>query len=324
MSPEVSPTGGDFGSWHYVPPPLPANEGSPFYPPMRCSDSSGGTVAIAGQAVYISMNNGAAWARVAFPVASSGSAICVPDANNVYVGASGGNIYHTHWNGSSWSALSALTTPRPGANVSDLLVDPGNLNRIWVTYSTMGGGRAYRSDNGGTSWTDCSAGLPNLSVNAIEVDSRNSARLWVAMDRGVYQSLDSGLHWADFSNGLPNAYVGDLAFHPHAWVLRAGTRNRGLWEIPVDGWMTSPICGVQWQGTLNPSQTQRWFTFNWPATWHVLWTVMPTTVGHPAQLTWSIQVERASAEFVTYWITVQNLTPATVNFEGRFEILSRY
>ena len=51
---------------------------------------------------------------------------------------------------------------------------------------------------------------------------------------------------------------------------------------------------------------------------------MPTTVGSQAQLTWSVQVERASAEFVTYWLTVQNLTTATVNFEGRFAILSRY
>jgi len=144
------------------------------------------------------------------------------------------------------------------------------------------------------------------------------------MDRGVYQSLDSGAHWADFSNGLPNAYVGDLAFHPHAWVLRAGTRNRGLWEIPVDGWMTAPVCGVQWHGTLNPNQTQRWFTFNWPATWHVIWTVMPTSFANAPQLTWNVQVERASAEFATYWITVQNLTGTTVNFEGRFEILSRY
>ncbi len=320
MSPEVSTTGGNFGSWSYIPPPLPTGEGSPFYPPMRCSDTNGNTLAIAGQALYITMNNGSSWTRIAFPSANSGSAICVPNANDVYVGTGNGKIYHTHWNGSSWSALSALTSPR-AANVSDLLVSG---TRIWATYSTAGGGKVYRSDDSGSHWTDCSAGLPNLSVNAIEIDSRNGNRVWVAMDRGVFQSLDAGAHWADFSNGLPNCYVGDLAFHPHAWVLRAGTRNRGLWEIPVDGWMTDPVCGVQWNGSLAANQTQRWFTFNWPATWHVIWTVMPTTVGNAAQVTWSVQVERASAEFVTYWITVQNLTATAVNFEGRFEILSRY
>jgi len=57
----------------------------------------------------------------------------------------------------------------------------------------------------------------------------------------------------------------------------------------------------------------------------MIWTVMPTTVrpGAP-QVTWKVAVERASAEFVTYWITVQNLTPDPVNFEGRYCILSRY
>jgi hypothetical protein len=107
-------------------------------------------------------------------------------------------------------------------------------------------------------------------------------------------------------------------------VLRAATRNRGLWQIPVDGWMTEPVCGVQWNGALAANQSGRWFTFNWPATRHVIWTIMPTTPGTEAQLTWSVEVERASAEFVTYWITVQNLTSAAVNFEGRFAILSRY
>jgi hypothetical protein len=290
---------------------------------MRSSDSTGGTVALAGQALYISRDNLATWVRVAFPAAASATALSLPNGDDVYVGVGSGNIYHTHWNGSSWSALTALTAPRTGAGVSDLLVASGN-QRMWASYGATSGGQVYRSDNGGTNWTNCSTGLPALSVNALEVDSRNAARVWVAMDRGVWQSLDSGAHWADFSNGLPNCYVGDLAFHPHAWVLRAGTRNRGLWEIPVDGWMTVPACGVQFTGTLTPNQTQRWFTFNWPATWHIIWTVMPTSVATAAQITLTTSVQRSSAEFATYWLTVQNLTAATVTFEGRFAILSRY
>ena len=107
-------------------------------------------------------------------------------------------------------------------------------------------------------------------------------------------------------------------------MLRAGTRNRGAWEIPVDGWQTAPACGVQFNGTLTANQTQRWFTFNWPATWHIVWTAMPTTFDTVPQIQLSLQVQRASAEFVTYWLTVQNLTAKTVNFEGRFCILSRY
>jgi hypothetical protein len=324
MTPEVSHSSGDWASWNYIPPPIPAGEGSLFYPPMRCTDSSGATVAIGGGALYVSRTNGSAWTRIAFPSAATASAICLPDSNNIYVGVTDGRVFHTSWNGTAWIALTALTTPRVGAYVSDLLVSASNLNRIWVTSTSTGGGRVFRSDNAGSSWTDCSAGLPNLPVTAIEIDSRNANRLWVAMDRGVSQSTNGGASWADFSNGLPNAYVGDLCFHPHAWVLRAGTRNRGIWEIPVDGWMTAPVCGLQFTGSLAANQTQRWFTFNWPATWHMVWTVMPTTFNTVAQITLTVQVQRASAEFVTYWLTVQNLTAVPVNFEGRFCILSRY
>jgi hypothetical protein len=112
----------------------------------------------------------------------------------------------------------------------------------------------------------------------IEVDPWNTNRVWVAMDLGVYQSLNAGASWADFSASLPNAIIGDIVFHPYARVLRAGTRNRGVWEIPVDGWMVDPICGLQFLGSLPANTTQRWFTFNWPATWHIVWTVMPTTI----------------------------------------------
>ena len=108
-------------------------------------------------------------------------------------------------------------------------------------------------------------------------------------------------------------------------MLRAGTRNRGAWEIPVDGWLAEPVKGLQFTGTLQPNQTNRWFTFNWPASWHMVWTVMPTTPNTSgAQITWSVAVQRASPEYATYWITVQNLTNVPVTFEGRYAILSRY
>ncbi len=81
--------------------------------------------------------------------------------------------------------------------------------------------------------------------------------------------------------------------------------------------------GVQWTGTLNPGQTQKWFTFNWPAVWHVVWYVVPTTVRNGApELDWDVEVERASATTVTYWITVKNLTNVAATFEGRYAVLN--
>jgi hypothetical protein len=81
--------------------------------------------------------------------------------------------------------------------------------------------------------------------------------------------------------------------------------------------------GTQFTGTLNPNQTQKWFTFGWPVGWHVVWYVMPTTskVGAP-ELDWDVEVERASATACTYWITVKNLTNVAVAFEGRYAVMN--
>ena len=319
MGMERSVTKGNFGSWSWIFPTIPAGYSNLFYPPVEVNND---TVAMAGSTVYISRNQGTAWSNIGLPAGNIATAMYIPNPNNVFVGCNTGKIFRITWTGAAWVAAVALTTPRAGAWISDIFVDAVNLNRIWTTSTSVGGGRVFRSDNGGTNWVDLSAGLPNLPISSIQVDPGNANRAWVAADVGVYQSFNAGATWTAFANSLPNAMAVDLLYHQHARVLRVALRNRGVWQIPVDGALSAPVCGLQFNGTLTPNQTQSWFTFNWPATWHMLWTVMPTTPAPGAKITWKVAVERGSAEFATYWITVTNLTNQTVNFEGRYAILS--
>jgi len=320
MGMERSTQKGDFGSFGWVGPNVPSGYSRLFYPPM---ESNGNTIAQAGQSVFVSRNNGSNWTEVNLPGNVVASAMYMPTSDAVFVGTSNGSIFRLRWSGSAW-AIATLTSPR-NAWISDLFVDSQNQNRMWATSSAIGGGRVFLSTDGGSNWTDRSAGLPNLPINAVIADPWNRNRVWVAADLGVYETRNSGVSWVVHGWGLPNVLVADLLFHPHARLLRAGTRNRGVWEIPVDGEMANPIVGRQWTGSLAPRETRRWFTFNWPATWHIIWTVMPTTVqsGGP-QLSWKVQTERANSEYVTYWISVTNHTNQTVSFEGRYAILSRY
>jgi hypothetical protein len=80
---------------------------------------------------------------------------------------------------------------------------------------------------------------------------------------------------------------------------------------------------VQFTGSLGGGATHKWFTWGWPAAWHVVWYLVPTSprVGAP-QIDWDVAVERASGTHCTYWITVKNLTPDAVTFEGRYAVLN--
>jgi hypothetical protein len=81
--------------------------------------------------------------------------------------------------------------------------------------------------------------------------------------------------------------------------------------------------GVQFTGTVAANATQRWFTFDWNPDIQVQWTVVPETPDpvNP-QIEWSVEVQRASATAVTYWISVHNLTEVSVNIEGRYAIMT--
>jgi hypothetical protein len=102
---------------------------------------------------------------------------------------------------------------------------------------------------------------------------------------------------------------------------RIGNRPNLRQLIPAalrtDKWL-----GVQFTGIVGANSTQQWFTFNWPAHWHVVWSVVPTSPrpGGP-QISWQTRVERANDRFVTYWISITNHTPEPVNIEARYAVL---
>ena len=225
VSLERSDNKGD--SWiGLAPPQVP----SLFYPPVEIS---GATLAIGGSSLVITRTGGPPWTTVSLglPSGDGASAMRGIDANTFLIGTVRGRILQAAWNGTTWK-ITSLTSPAP-RYISCIAVDPSNPLRIWVTLSQVGGGRVFRSDDSGASWTDCSAGLPPIPMNAVIVDPADHKRVWVAADVGVYQTLNLGSSWNQFSTGLPNAMAVDLLFHKQDRVLFCGTRNRGVWAIQV-------------------------------------------------------------------------------------------
>jgi photosystem II stability/assembly factor-like uncharacterized protein len=198
-----------------------------FYPPVEVF---GATVAIAGSGLAVTRTGGDPWSSVplSLPAGDLASAMREIDVNTILIGTTAGKMLRLSWNGSSW-AKTSLASPAP-RYLSCIAVDPSSPLRIWVT-SSQGG--VFRSDDSGGTWTNCTAGLPNIPMNAVVVDPANFRRVWVAADVGVYQTTDLGSSWAPFSSGLPNAIAADLLFHKQDRMLICGTRNRGAWAVSV-------------------------------------------------------------------------------------------
>jgi hypothetical protein len=87
---------------------------------------------------------------------------------------------------------------------------------------------------------------------------------------------------------------------------------------------TYPRMGVQFTDVILAHASRQWFTFNWSEREIVEWWILPTKPrpGSPS-LTWSVSIERATDNFLTYWLTVTNLTTEDIAFEARYSVLGR-
>jgi hypothetical protein len=125
--------------------------------------------------------------------------------------------------------------------------------------------------------------------------------------------------WCEIGDICSSTSVLDGVTVQSYWSDKAGACVVPTWPN-----LTFPFFGTQFTGTVPGNQSRRWFTFRWPEWWRVEWRMLPTTIrpGAP-ELTWNVQIERASGAFLTYWITVTNLTPVNVSFEARYCVLGR-
>jgi len=137
-------------------------------------------------------------------------------------------------------------------DISSVVADPHDTTGMTVYATVMGfaslganSPHVYRSTNGGASWTNISANLPNVPANAVLVDPNDAGTIYVAMDSGVYvtsavTTCASANCWGIMGTSLPNAPVVGLQASAtmdtgdgRTGELRAATYGRGIWEIPL-------------------------------------------------------------------------------------------
>ncbi len=182
--------------------------------------------------IYKTTNQGTLW----FPISNVLSttemeALVIAPSNSNYIYAANSTyLYRTTNGGAKWDTLYV------GATISYLSVNPKNPSVLWMTKSGYTAGqKVFKSNNAGSTWTNISAGLPNIPFNCVTVHPNDSNHVYIGSDLGVFHSSDGGATWETYDQGLPNVIVNELEVHPTAHKLRAATYGRGLWEtsLPV-------------------------------------------------------------------------------------------
>lgn len=122
--------------------------------------------------------------------------------------------------GSSW-ALTNSGNVLDGNPALSMSMSSQNTEVVYVgTAPSVAGspGGIYVTQNGGTSWADVTANLPNRYPMDIQVDPTDDAIAYVAFSGygtgHVYRTTDHGATWEDISQGLPDVPANAIEVDP--------------------------------------------------------------------------------------------------------------
>jgi len=221
-----------------------------FLPPLVMDPSNSQTLYFGTHKVFQTTDGASSWTAISPDLTGgcfSPTAFCVLDTiavaasnpNTVYAGSNDGKVQVTTnalaGAGSAWTDISNGLPPR---TVTQIAVDPASDRTAYVVFSGFSGfvdtkGHVFRTKNQGNAWTDISANLPNIPVNAILVDADLPGALYIGTDIGVFATFDGGVSWSPFATGLPRVAVTGLTLHRASRTLRAGTYGRSAWDAPL-------------------------------------------------------------------------------------------
>ena len=223
-----------------------------FYSPLEMD--SAGRLYLGGNSLWRSVNpkDAATWTSVKAVVtgntASTTSsnyinAVSIQQSNPDLgvVGHNDGQIFRsTNLTSTTptWSALTTAGLP-VGRMIGAILVDPEDAKRIYVGYTGYNANNMWRSDDGGMTWNNISAGLPPGSIFAISRHPLQKDRLFVGTIWGSYGSNDAGRTWPAANDGPVATRISRLFWLGND-VLVAATFGNGMFRASVPATIVTP------------------------------------------------------------------------------------
>jgi hypothetical protein len=191
--------------------------------------------------VWASVDKGAHWGKISeFPTGGgkiSALAVAPNGLTDRWLYASYGNVLNYKWDfEDEWS-----TTAAPHS-ISYIAIKDSDPGKVWITMDGFNQDNVYTFQVWGETWTDLSAGLPELPVYCIVQNKANEfdEELYVGTEAGVYRKIGP-LEWELYSSGLPNVRVTELEIYysglaglADKQTLYASTFGRGMWKTELE------------------------------------------------------------------------------------------
>ncbi|MGI9103133.1 MAG: WD40/YVTN/BNR-like repeat-containing protein [Terriglobales bacterium] len=154
------------------------------------------------------------------------------DGTVIWAGTDDGLVHRTADGGKTWQNV---TPPEltPWSKVAQIDVGHFDANTCYIAVNRLRlddlHPYAYRTHDGGDTWTRIVSGLPDSPVNAVREDPERKGLLFAATETGVSVSFDDGDHWQSLQQNLPASSVRDLVVHGDDLVV--GTHGRSFWIL---------------------------------------------------------------------------------------------
>ena len=198
--------------------------------------------------VFKSTDNGASWTPIAPEIRDQTINALAIDRNapqTVFAGTYSRGVWRSSDGGASWKRVlfGGKDMPTQHAAINGLAIDPANAKIVYAATDTGPNAGVWRSADGGTTWAQSTAGLPNhFRLNAIAIDPQAVSTLYVATNGdGVFKSTDAGRTWQATGEALRKEIVLSLAVDPTApQTIYAGTSGAGAFRSTDGGATWTP------------------------------------------------------------------------------------
>ena len=120
-----------------------------------------------------------------------------------------------------WGTVSSIDPSPHAAGAAYVAVDRHRLDDLRPY--------AWKTRDGGATWTSIAGGLPAAPVHVVREDPRRAGLLYAGTELGAFVSFDDGARWQPLMTGMPVVPVTDATVHGDDLVV--STNGRGFWIL---------------------------------------------------------------------------------------------